>query len=109
MQIAEIISTDGEVFTKDNLSDRILQLTILKHIDFSIVKEFYLNKLIISTTIEKELKSNGSNGAVPINILDNFKWNLIEPYVNELIAKGYLVKKQSINSEMYFTYKKKTK
>lgn len=108
MEIAEIISTDGEVFTKENLSDRLLQLNLLKQIDFNILQEFYFNKIIISTTREKESKSNGSNGAVPINILDNFKWNCIEPYVDELITKGYLIKKQSINSEMYFT-KKKTK
>jgi hypothetical protein len=108
MEIAEIISTDGEIFTKENLSDRALQLHLLKQIDFNIIQEFYFNKLIVSVTREKETKSNGSNGCTPINILEKFKWNFIEPYVNELISKGYLIKKQSINSEMYFT-KQKTK
>ena len=107
MEIAEIISTDGEVFTKENLSDRALQLNLLKHIDFNIIQEFYFNKLIVSTIKEKESKSNGSNGLIPIDILDKLKWSSIEPYVNELITKGYLVKKQSINSEMYFTKQKK--
>ena len=108
MEIAEIISIDGEVFTKEDLSNKKIQFDLLRQIDFNTVQEFYFNKLIVSTTREKETKSNGSNGLIPIDLLDKLKWSSIEPHVNELIVKGYLEKIKFINGEMYFT-KQKTK
>jgi hypothetical protein len=107
MEIAEIITADGEVFGKEDLSDKKVQFNLLKHLDFNTVQEFYFNKMIMTTTREKETKSNGSNGATAMNILDNLKWGFIKPYVDGLIEKGYLIKRQSINSEMYFLKQKK--
>lgn len=109
MEIAEIITTDGEVLTTENSLDKSIEFALLKKIDFNTIQEFYFNRVIISTVREKQLKSNNSNGATPINILDKLKWNYIEPYVELLIEKGYLQKRQSINSEVYFIKNKKTK
>lgn len=106
MEIAEIITTDGEIFTKEDLSNKKLQFNLLKHLDFNTIQEFYFNKTIVANVKEKEQKSGGSNGATIIDILDNFKSSKIEPYIAELIKKGYLIKRESINLDVYFTKQK---
>jgi hypothetical protein len=106
MKIAEIITTDGEVITEENLKEKKVLFELLSQVDFNSLREFFIKKTIILLTKDKEKKSGGTNGLTPIEVMEEFKWKDIEVYLEELVQKGSLVKRQSINTEVYFTKQK---
>ena len=108
MKIAEIITTDGEVITIEDLKEKKLQFELLTQLDFNTVREYFIKKTIMLLAKERETKSGGSNGITSIDILENFKWKDLQVYLDDLVHKGSLIRKQSINTEVYFT-KQKTK
>ena len=106
MKIAEIITTDGEVITSENLKEKKVLFELMAQLDYNVVREFFIKKTIILLTKEKEKNSGGSNGLTPVNVIEEFKFRDIEVYLEELVQKGSLVKRQSINTEVYFTKQK---
>ena len=108
MKIAELITIDGEVITAEDLKEKKLQFELLTQLDFDAIREYFIKKTIILLAKQKETKSGGANGITPIDILEDFKWKDLQVYLDDLVKKGSLVKKQSINTEVYFT-KQKTK
>lgn len=108
MKIAEIITTDGEVITNENLKEKKVLFELMAQLDYNFVREFFIKKTIILLTKEKEKNSGGSNGLTPLNVIEEFKFKDIEVYLDELVQKGSLVKRKSINTDIYFT-KPKTK
>jgi hypothetical protein len=108
MKIAEIITTDGEVITDENLKEKKIVFELLSQLEYNAVKEFFIKKTIILLTKDKEKKSGGSNGLTALDVIEHFKWNDLQVYLDDLVQKGSLIQKQSINTEVYFT-KQKTK
>jgi hypothetical protein len=106
-KIAEIISVEGEVFSVTDFgSQNEFDFKILNSLDFEIIKAFFIKKTIIDTIRHKHKISNGSNGVTTVELINLFKWNDIEVYIDELVAKKFIVKKQGISLEMYFLTKK---
>jgi hypothetical protein len=105
--IAEIISTDGEVIPASDFgSEKEFHFKILNSLDFESVRTFFIKKTIIEAVKEKQKLSNGSNGVTTVELLNLFKWKDIELYIKELEEKKVITKKQGISLEMYFIYKK---
>jgi hypothetical protein len=105
--IAEIILADGEVISiSDFASENEFQLKLLNSLDFESIRSFFIKKTIVETVKEKHKLSNGSNGVSTIELLNLFKWNDLETYLNELEEKKIIQKRQGVNLEMYFVYKK---
>ena len=106
-KIAEIITTDGEVH---NLSDfnfeKEFEYKIMNSLEFETIRDFFIKKTIIDAVREKHNSSNGSNGVTTVDLLNLFKWKDIETYINELVEKKIIQKKQGVSLEMYFIYKK---
>ena len=105
--VAEIILNDGEVFSLNDFgSQNEFDFKILNSLDFEIVRTFFIKKTIIDTIRLKHKTSNGSNGVTTIELINLFRWNDIDIYLNELVEKKFIVKKQGISLEMYFIAKK---
>jgi len=106
-KIAEIIFNDGEVLSSSEFgSDLEFQFKILNSLDFESIRSFFIKKTIIDAVKEKHKASNGSNGVTTVELLNIFKWKDIEVYIQELVNKNIIEKKQGINLEMYFICKK---
>jgi hypothetical protein len=106
-KIAEIISTDGEVHAlSDFNSEKEFEYKILNSLGFENIRDFFIKKTIIDAVREKHNSSNGSNGVTTVDLLNLFKWKDIDIYINELVQKKIIQKKQGISLEMYFIYKK---
>jgi hypothetical protein len=105
--IAEIILADGEVISiSDFASENEFQLKLLNSLDFESIRSFFIKKTIVETVKEKHKLSNGSNGVSTIELLNLFKWKDLETYLSELEEKKIIQKRQGVNLEMYFVYKK---
>ena len=105
--IAEIILADGEVISiSDFASEKEFQLKVLNSLDFESIRSFFIKKTIVETVNEKHKLSNGSNGVSTIELLNLFKWKDLETYLRELEEKKIIQKRQGVNLEMYFIYKK---
>jgi hypothetical protein len=106
-KIAEIISVDGEVFSKSDFgSEKEFQFKVLNSLDFESIRDFFIKKTIIQAIKEKHNSSNGSNGVTTIELLNLFKWKDIEVYINELEQKKVIQKKQGVNLDMYYIFRK---
>jgi hypothetical protein len=106
-KIAEIISVDGEVFSKSDFgSEKEFQFKVLNSLDFESIRDFFIKKTIIQAIKEKHNSSNGSNGVTTIELLNLFKWKDIEVYINELEQKKAIQKKQGVNLDMYYIFRK---
>lgn len=106
-KIAETISIDGEVISASEFnSEKEFEFKILNSLDFENIKSFFIKKTIIEAVKQKHNSSNGSNGVTVICLLNLFKWKDIEFYIKELEERKIITKKQGINLEMYFFYKK---
>jgi hypothetical protein len=105
--IAEIISSEGVVNTlSDFKSQKEFEYKILNSLEFETIRDFFIKKTIIDAVREKHNLSNGSNGVTTVDLLNLFKWKDIETYINELVEKKIIQKKQGVSLEMYFIYKK---
>jgi hypothetical protein len=105
--IAEIILTDGEVITASDFgSEKEFEFKILNSLDFETIRAFFIKKTIIEAVKDKHNSSNGSNGVTTVELINLFRWNDIELFAKELEEKKMIEKKQGINLEMYFVYKK---
>jgi hypothetical protein len=105
--IAEIILTDGEVQAlSDFNSEKEFEYKILNSLEFETIRDFFIKKTIIDAVREKHNLSNGSNGVTTVELLNLFKWKDIETYINELVEKKIIQKKQGVSLQMYFIYKK---
>ena len=105
--IAEIILTDGEVIPASDFgSEKEFEFKILNSLDFETVRAFFIKKTIIEAVKDKHNSSNGSNGVTSVELINLFRWNDIELFAKELEEKKMIQKKQGINLEMYFVYKK---
>lgn len=103
----EFISEEGEVFAINNFnSEKEFEFKLLNSLDFQTIKTFFIKKTIIELVKEKSKLSNSSNGVTVIELLNFFKFNEINQYLEELELKKIIQKKKGINSEMYFMYKK---
>jgi hypothetical protein len=106
-KVAEIVFDDGEVLSSSEFGSVLeFQFKILNSLDFETIKSFFIKKTIIEVVKERHKTSNGSNGVTTVELLDVFKWKDIEVYIQELVDKNIIEKKQGINLEMYFIYKK---
>jgi hypothetical protein len=106
-KIGEIIMADGEVLSMSSFgSENEFFFKILNSLEFENVKAFFIKKTIIEAVKEKHLTSNGSNGVTIVELLNLFKWSDIQTYTEELEQKKIIKKRQGINSEMFFIYKK---
>jgi hypothetical protein len=106
-KIAEIIFNDGEVLSSSEFgSDLEFQFKILNSLDFETIRSFFIKKIIIDAVKDKHKASNGSNGVTTVELLNIFKWKDIEVYIQELVNKKIIEKKQGVNLEMYFICKK---
>lgn len=106
-KIAEVILEDGEVLSATEInSEKEFEFKILNNLDFETVRSFFIKKTIIDVVREKHKASNGSNGVTSVELLNLFKWNDLDTYLKELEEKKVIQKKQGINLEMYFVYKK---
>jgi len=106
-KIAEIITTDGEVHAlSDFNSEKEFEYKILNSLEFETIRDFFIKKTIIDAVREKHNSSNGSNGVTTVDLLNLFKWKDIDIYINELVQKKIIQKKQGVSLEMYFIYKK---
>lgn len=106
-KIAEVILEDGEVLSATEInSEKEFEFKILNNLDFETVRSFFIKKTIIDVVREKHKASNGSNGVTSVELLNLFKWNDLDTYLKELEEKKVIQKKQGINLEMYFIYKK---
>lgn len=95
MKIAEIISTDGEVITNESLKEKKVVFELLAQLEYNAVKEFFIKKTIILLTKDKETKSGGSNGLIAMDVIEHFKWNDLQVYLDDLVLKGSLIKKHN--------------
>lgn len=106
-KIAEVILEDGEVLSAtETNSEKEFEFKILNNLDFETVRSFFIKKTIIDVVREKHKASNGSNGVTSVELLNLFKWNDLDTYLKELEEKKVIQKKQGVNLEMYFIYKK---
>ena len=106
-KVAEIVFNDGEVLASSEFgSDLEFQFKILNSLDFETVRSFFIKKTIIEVVKEKHKISNGSNGVTTVDLINIFKWKDIEVYIQELVDKKIIEKKQGVNLEMYFICKK---
>lgn len=106
-KIAEIISVDGEVVALSNFtSEKEFDFKILNSLDFQTIREFFIKKSILDAVREKDKLSNGSNGVSIVELMNLFKLNEIEIYVNELEQKKIIQKKKGISLDLYFIFKK---
>lgn len=106
-KIAEIVCCDGEVLSNSECnSEKEFEFKILNNLEFENVRSFFIKKIIIDIVKERHKTSNGSNGVTTVELLDIFKWKDLEIYIQELLDKKIIQKKQGINLEMYFIYKK---
>ena len=106
-KIAEIISVDGEVVSlSDFTSEKEFDFKILNSLDFQTIREFFIKKNILDAVREKHKLSNGSNGVSIVELMNLFKLNEIEIYVNELEQKKIIQKKKGISLDLYFIFKK---
>jgi hypothetical protein len=106
-KVAEVVFDDGEVLSSSEFgSDLEFQFKILNSLDFENIKSFFIKKTIIEVVREKHKASNGSNGVTSVELLNIFKWKDVDIYVQELVSKKIIEKKQGINLEMYFVHKK---
>jgi hypothetical protein len=105
--VTAIVSLDGEVIPASDFgSEKEFQFKVLNSLDFESVKDFFIKKTIIQAIKDKHNSSNGNNGVTTLELLNLFKWKDLEIYINELEQKKMIKKKQGINLEMYFIYKK---
>jgi len=106
-KIAEIISNDGEVHAlSDFNSEKEFEYKILNSLEFETIRDFFIKKTVIDAVKDKHKASNGSNGVTTVELLNIFKWKDIEVYIQELVNKKIIEKKQGVNLEMYFICKK---
>ena len=106
-KIAEVILDDGEVLSTTEVnSEKEFEFKILNNLDFENIRSFFIKKTIIDVVREKHKTSNGSNGVTSVELLNLFKWNDLDIYLKELEEKKVIQKKQGVNLEMYFIYKK---
>jgi hypothetical protein len=106
-KVAEIVFDDGEVLSSSEFGSVLeFQFKILNSLDFETVRSFFIKKTIIEVVREKHKASNGSNGITTVELLNIFKWKDIDIYVQELVDKKIIEKKQGVNLEMYFINKK---
>lgn len=106
-KIAEVVLNDGEVLcTSETNSVKEFEFKILNNLDFENVKSFFIKKTIIDIVKEKQKASDGNNGVTSVELLNIFKWEDLETYLKELEEKKVIYKKQGVNLEMYFSYKK---
>lgn len=106
-KVAEIILTDGEVLASGDFnSEKEFEFKVLNSLDFESVKDFFIKKSIITTVKNKHNSSNGSNGVTSVELLNLFKWNDLQSYIDELVDKKIIQKKQGVSLDMYFIYKK---
>ena len=106
-KIAEIVFNDGEVLSSSVFgSDLEFEFKVLNSLDFQNIKSFFIKKTIIEAVREKHTASKGSNGVTSVELLNIFKWKDLEVYLKELEEKKIIQKKQGVNLEMYFIYKK---
>jgi hypothetical protein len=106
-KVAEVVFDDGEVLSSSEFgSDLEFQFKILNSLDFENIKSFFIKKTIIEAVREKHTSSNGSNGVTSVELLNLFKWKDLNVYLEELEQKKIIQKKQGVNLEMYFIYKK---
>lgn len=104
-KIAEIISNEGEVVAlTDYNSEMEFEFKVLNFLEFESIRNFFIKKTIIEAIKEKHKLSNGSNGVTTVELLNLFKWQDIELYINELEEKKIIQKKQGISLQMYFIY-----
>ena len=87
-------------------SEKEFEYKILNSLGFENIRDFFIKKTIIDAVREKHNSSNGSNGVTTVDLLNLFKWKDIDIYINELVQKKIIQKKQGISLEMYFIYKK---
>jgi hypothetical protein len=105
--IAEITFDDGEILSiSETVSRKELEFKILNNLDFENIRSFFIKKTIIDVVKERHKKSNGSNGITTVELLNFFKWKDLEVHIKDLVDKKIIEKKQGINLEMYFIYKK---
>jgi hypothetical protein len=105
--ITAIVSLDGELISSTDFgSKKEFEFKVLNSLDFESVRAFFIKKTIIEAVKAKHKLSNGSNGVTTVELINLFKWNDIELYIKELIEKKIITKKQGVNLEMYFIYKK---
>jgi len=105
--IVEVISNDGEVLSASECnSEKEFEFKILNNLDFENIRSFFIKKTIIDVVREKHKTSNGSNGVTSVELLNLFKWKDLDIYLKELEEKKVIKKKQGVNLEMYFIYKK---
>lgn len=106
-KIAEVVLNDGEVLsTSETNSVKEFEFKILNNLDFENVKSFFIKKTIIDIVKEKQKASDGNNGVTSVELLNIFKWEDLKTYIKELEEKKVIYKKQGVNLEMYFSYKK---
>ena len=106
-KVAEIVFDDGEVLSSSDFGSILeFQFKILNSLDFETIKSFFIKKTIIEVVKERHKTSNGSNGVTTVELLDIFKWKDLDFYIQELVDKKIIEKKQGINLEMYFICKK---
>jgi len=106
-KVAEIILTDGEVLASGDFnSEKEFEFKVLNSLDFESVKDFFIKKTIITTVKNKHNSSNGSNGVTSVELLNLFKWNDLQSYIDELVDKKIIQRKQGVSLDMYFIYKK---
>jgi hypothetical protein len=105
--LTAIVTLDGEVIPASDFgSIKEFQYKILNSLEFDTLKEFFIKKTIIQAVKQKHELTNGSNGVTSVELINLFKWNDIEFYIDELERKKVIQKKQGVNLEMYFNYKK---
>ena len=95
------------IFSKSDFgSEKEFQFKVLNSLDFESIRDFFIKKTIIQAIKEKHNSSNGSNGVTTIELLNLFKWKDIEVYINELEQKKAIQKKQGVNLDMYYIFRK---
>ncbi len=105
--ITAIVSLDGEVIPASDFgSEKEFEFKVLNSLDFESVRAFFIKKSIIEAVKAKHKLSNGNNGVTTVELLNLFRWNDIKAYIEELEEKKIIKKKQGVNLEMYFIYKK---
>ena len=105
--IAEFISTDGEVITTSDFnSEKEFQFKVLNSLDFENIKSFFVKKYVFESIKDKHKLTNGSNGVTNIELSDLFKLSNFQQYINELESKKIIEKRKGINLDMFFMPKK---
>lgn len=97
--IAEYITTDGEVISKDEKS---FFIKLLNNVPEEELNSYFLKKNLLKKVKTNHIETNGSSGINIIQMKSFFSFEEIEQALQYLEQKNQIEKREGINNNLYF-------